>query len=212
VVKRPEAVPATVFELSAGGLCLDFANSWGDRGRPETDRLRSYADLLAFARQAGSVAAARLDGLEALAARAHRRATAGLARALELRESLYRIFSAGAAGRTVAPADLARLNAELAGAFRGARLAASGDDFSWRWDGEPSDLSEPLRPIARSAAELLTSAELGRVRECAGADCTWLFLDARRAGSRRWCSMASCGNRAKARRFYRRHRGGGLPG
>jgi predicted RNA-binding Zn ribbon-like protein len=66
-----------------------------------------------------------------------------------------------------------------------------------------------LRPIARSAAELLTSETLSRVRECGGATCTWLFLDASRNRSRRWCSMESCGNRAKARRHYRRRREGG---
>jgi len=49
---------------------------------------------------------------------------------------------------------------------------------------------------------------LGRVRECDGAACTWLFLDQSRNRSRRWCSMESCGNRAKARRHYHRQRAG----
>ena len=65
-------------------------------------------------------------------------------------------------------------------------------------------LAAPLRPIVRSAAELLVSDQLDRVRECDGARCTWLFLDQSRNRSRRWCSMETCGNRAKARRHYRR--------
>ncbi|HXO42658.1 MAG TPA: CGNR zinc finger domain-containing protein, partial [Thermoanaerobaculia bacterium] len=60
-----------------------------------------------------------------------------------------------------------------------------------------------------SAAELLTSDKWRRVRECAGSDCTWLFLDRSRNRSRRWCAMQTCGNRAKARRHYRRARAGG---
>jgi predicted RNA-binding Zn ribbon-like protein len=63
-----------------------------------------------------------------------------------------------------------------------------------------------LWPIVLAAAELLTSAGRARVRECAAHGCGWLFLDTSRSQRRRWCTMASCGNRAKARRFYERTR------
>jgi predicted RNA-binding Zn ribbon-like protein len=53
-------------------------------------------------------------------------------------------------------------------------------------------------------ADLLTSGDLDRVGQCADDRCGWLFLDVSRNGSRRWCSMEACGNRAKARRHYRR--------
>jgi predicted RNA-binding Zn ribbon-like protein len=55
--------------------------------------------------------------------------------------------------------------------------------------------------VARSAAELLQSEELGRVRRCDGEDCRWLFLDTSRSRNRRWCDMADCGNTAKVRRY-----------
>jgi predicted RNA-binding Zn ribbon-like protein len=45
-----------------------------------------------------------------------------------------------------------------------------------------------------------------RVRLCANAQCLWLFLDQSKGGTRRWCDMAACGNRAKARRHYQRMR------
>jgi predicted RNA-binding Zn ribbon-like protein len=61
-----------------------------------------------------------------------------------------------------------------------------------------------LWPVARSAADLLTSQEQSRVRECAASDCGWLFLDLSRNRSRRWCDMETCGNRTKARRHYAR--------
>jgi predicted RNA-binding Zn ribbon-like protein len=69
-------------------------------------------------------------------------------------------------------------------------------------------MDQMLWPVARSAAELLTSERAGRVRECASETCSWLFLDGSRNGRRKWCDMASCGNRAKARRYYARHRTG----
>ena len=86
---------------------------------------------------------------------------------------------------------------------------ASSPSFAWTRTDAADSLTAPLRPVVRSAAELLTSPEtLLRVRECDGTDCTWLFLDQSRNRSRRWCSMESCGNRAKVRRHYRRRHAG----
>lgn len=65
-------------------------------------------------------------------------------------------------------------------------------------------LPAPVYAVAWSASELLVSPALGRVRACPGSSCGWLFLD--RAGRRRWCTMSTCGNRSKARRFAARHR------
>ena len=87
------------------------------------------------------------------------------------------------------------------------RLEPGEDGFAWSWkDGAAGDLRTPLWPILESAATLLTSDDLGRIRECDADDCNWLFLDRSRGGNRRWCSMKSCGNRAKARRHYRREK------
>lgn len=61
-------------------------------------------------------------------------------------------------------------------------------------------------PIAWSITELLLSDKLSRVGQCAAENCGWLFLDTTRNHSRRWCEMEHCGNRAKAKRHYRRRR------
>jgi predicted RNA-binding Zn ribbon-like protein len=53
-----------------------------------------------------------------------------------------------------------------------------------------------------SAADLLTGARLARIRRCANDRCLYLFVDDSRNGTRRWCSMSMCGNRAKAHRHY----------
>jgi predicted RNA-binding Zn ribbon-like protein len=192
------------FELSGGALGLDFANTWGDRGRPETDKLRDYPDLLAFAKQAGLLTVGEAARLEAQAVREPREAAATLARARDLREALYGIFSALAAGGAPEPAGLERLNAALPEALSRMRLERRGEEVVWGWAAPEGSLEAPLWPILRSAAELLTSEERQRIRECAGTACTWLFLDTSRNRSRRWCSMETCGNRAKAHRHYRR--------
>jgi predicted RNA-binding Zn ribbon-like protein len=60
-------------------------------------------------------------------------------------------------------------------------------------------------PVIESAADALVAGELGRVRRCGDPRCTRVFLDDTRNGRRRWCEMATCGNRAKAARWRDRH-------
>jgi predicted RNA-binding Zn ribbon-like protein len=61
-------------------------------------------------------------------------------------------------------------------------------------------------PVLWSAADILVGPDSARVRECANNRCLWLFLDDSKNGTRRWCSMQACGNRAKAHRHYLRQR------
>jgi predicted RNA-binding Zn ribbon-like protein len=56
-----------------------------------------------------------------------------------------------------------------------------------------------MTAFAHQVDDLLTGVRLGRVKACGG--CRYLFLDETKNGSRRWCSMAECGTRAKMRRF-----------
>ncbi len=204
---RPAQTP--LFELSGGSLGLDFANTWEDRGRPETDKLRSYPDLLAFACQTGILDAGEARALAAQAARRAAAAARALAAARRLRDAIYRVFSDRAAGRSAENGDLERLSAACAAAARRLRLEPAGEAFTWSWRDLEQSLDAPLGPIAHSAAELLTTGDLDRLRECHGSRCTWLFLDASRNRSRRWCSMDTCGNRAKARRHYHRRQASG---
>ncbi|WP_257310350.1 CGNR zinc finger domain-containing protein [Geothrix fuzhouensis] len=203
-----EAPPLPVqgpFELSGGDVSLDFANTWGDRGRPDTDDLKTYAHLLAFAQQTGLLAP---EVAEALATRAQAEppaAEAALQAARGLREALYGLFSARCHGLEVPPGDLTRLNRALQAALPHLCIACDAAP-AWRWREMERHLTAPLWPIARAAADLLTREPPTPVRECGGSQCTWLFLDLSRGHSRRWCSMTSCGNREKARRHYQRVR------
>jgi len=204
--------PSRVAELSllGGSLCLDFIDTVDWRLRePPDECLTNYTDLVAWARRADAVYGGVLDPREAEALRraaaAHpERARATLGAATALREALYRLFRAIARGESPPPDDLGALNAALAGAAPRARIARAGAGYAWGWRGGEDDLDRMLWPVARSAADLLTSRRLARVRACAGEGCGWLFLDTSKNRSRRWCAMEGCGNRAKARRHYRR--------
>jgi predicted RNA-binding Zn ribbon-like protein len=193
------------FGLSMLGLCLGFANILDNRlSDHPTERLNNYGDLIAWARQRGILTEQELEHLAEGAAQRPAEAASILARAIELREALYRIFSAVAGSRAPPPGDLAILNAALADALAALRIGATGNGFAWMWSRGEEMLGRVLRLVALSAADLLTSSELRAVRECAATNCSWLFLDTTRNRRRRWCDMKVCGNRAKARRHYER--------
>lgn len=196
-----------VFELSGGELCLDFANTWGNHADPASDRLVDYGWLIAFAVQARAIDRRNAEAIARAADKTPDAAAAAFSVAREVRGALYRIFSAGVAGRDVPSQDVTRINTVLGEALSRRQLKCCDDGFEWCWDGtDTNDLRMPLWPIVASAATLLTSDTLARVRECDADDCNWLFIDQSRSRSRRWCSMQSCGNRAKARRHYHRQR------
>ena len=205
------------FHLSGGRLCLDLANtvSWRAGGRP-IERLERAEDLVRWARQAGIVTAREAGRLVEAVRRDPVQGATALARARGVREAIYRLFAALADGRTPVPADLARINKELSEALRHIRVARRADgSFTWEWDSKRPPVSGLLWPVARSAADVLTSDDLGRLKKCPSADCGWIFLDTTRNGTRRWCAMTVCGNRAKARRHYagrRRMRSRRTPG
>jgi len=108
-------------------------------------------------------------------------------------------------GRKPEPSDLEILNHELADARAHERLGVRDGRIAIGWDDRDS-LEHPLRVVAREAAELLTSEQISRVRQCGGESCGWLFLDTSRNRSRQWCDMRDCGNLAKVRRFRERQR------
>jgi predicted RNA-binding Zn ribbon-like protein len=193
-----------VFDLSGGHVALDFANTVSHRGHARArERLNSYRDLVAWARQVGVVTDAQAARLLHEAWRRPPDAAANVERAITARELIYRLFSAVAAGRSPLAADLDTFNTVLVDTLACARVLPTRDGFTWGWADAPRRLDRILWPVLRAAAELLTSEARRAVRECAADDCTWLFLDRSRNQSRRWCDMRVCGNRAKARRHYR---------
>jgi predicted RNA-binding Zn ribbon-like protein len=200
-----------------GRLCLDFVNtaggriSRGARGRDYADavmldKIANYQDLLAWSVLAGCVDRRRAGRLARLAEHKGLEAAGVLARALRLRESLYRLFKCVVEGWRPPQADADVLRRELAIARMHQRLTAHGGQFAWTFPERPAALDRVLWPAPLSAAELLISGDLARLGQCAGADCGWLFLDTSRNHRRQWCDMQDCGNRAKVQRFRRKTR------
>jgi predicted RNA-binding Zn ribbon-like protein len=200
---------AKKFQFVGANLCLNFCNTvGGKRGVRTRENLHVYADLLSWCNQAGLLDEHEAAVLARRAARIPADASRVLARAIKLREAIYGIFAALAVGKVPPEKDLNQLNSELSGGLGRLQVAHKRDnlDFFWHWPSKGS-IDEPLGPIARAAAELLTSGDWqGHVRSCQGENCGWLFLDTSKNHSRRWCDMRDCGNRAKVRRHRLKQR------
>jgi predicted RNA-binding Zn ribbon-like protein len=196
------------FDKDTDKLCLSFANTadWHASGQP-VEGLKHYWDLLnwgvvvglidrEFAQQLAKIA----DGTPELAERV-------LQDGIELREAIYRIFSSVANQRNVNLEDIQILNRAMRNAYPFLQISRSNDEFKLVWQENTKVLDQILWPIIHSAVELLTSEGLDRVGQCDDdRGCGWLFYDTSRNKSRRWCSMETCGNRAKAKRHFEKQR------
>jgi predicted RNA-binding Zn ribbon-like protein len=196
------------FGLRGGVACLDFVNTVGWRLTDHpSEYLCSYEDLLEWGTRAGLLAPGQREGL-------FRQAKLNPEGE---RETLSRALAPAIAGEPQdegdLSAELSALNRELSVALSRLRVVPAGGAYAWGWDRKGDDggarLDSPLWPVARSAAELLTSPKLGRVKVCAGEGCGWAFLDESRNASRVWCDSRDCGNRERVRRHLARKRASG---
>ena len=130
-----------------------------------------------------------------------------------LRDAAAALFRAAALQRPAAQADVERLNGWLRRLTPSPALTPWGSSYVRQGPDDQSDLAQPAVRAAVSIADLLTSPDLGHVRTCEAPGCGWVFLDRSPTRRRRWCSMAGCGNRAKAQRHSRRAaKDGGISG
>jgi predicted RNA-binding Zn ribbon-like protein len=184
---------AMAFQLVAGHTALDLVNTldWRFRATGPEELLKTYDDLLRFTEQSNLLVSAQTRRLRRQANES------ALLRSRELREALADVFYGG-------PRSSASRKA-LERYFQAARVKqrlhwTQPPRAQWKL-GMERDPELPLWTLAMSAADLLTSDAVERVRECDNPECRWLFLDTSRNHTRRWCDMKICGNRMKARRF-----------
>lgn len=193
-------------------LCLSYVNTLSWRGRETpSEALRDLAGLLAWLETSAGVDATAVRRIAKLARKQPKTAAQAFAEALALRETLYRLLSANAADTPPRRQDFARLQQAIADAPARRGLVRLAAGYAWQCDDLRLTASHLLTAVVWSAGDLLIASgqpnARHRLRQCANDQCLWLFLDDSRSASRRWCDMASCGNRAKARRHYLKVKG-----
>jgi predicted RNA-binding Zn ribbon-like protein len=203
----PKPLPPAFF--TGDHLALDFVNSRSTPHGVWTEWLRDGIELLDWLEEAGAIE--RADARRFRQDAGARAALDGVAeRARALREWL-RGFVSRHAGREIRPeaaAELGPLNDLLArsdtywqveaGADPGVTPALDQRSLRLhrvrRWTA-PEQL---LQPLAEAITDLVCNEDFRLIRTCEGRACALLFLDKTKSHARRWCSMALCGNRAKA--------------
>ena len=189
------------FYFVGGYLCLDFVNTRHvEDGRVVEDLLGEPRDLAGWLREAGV-----LGTLEAEEA-AERWGETEFRRAVEFRESLWGMIERVAGGGAVREEEVEEINGVLRERPGYTQVVRSGEVFEGRFVPERGGAWGGISPVAQSAAELLTDGDLSRLKKCENPECSLHFYDTSKNRSRRWCSMATCGNVMKARAHYRRHR------
>jgi predicted RNA-binding Zn ribbon-like protein len=180
-----------------GHLALDFCNTAGEHLAERPDELlRDWESFLRWATQVSLIGPKSYSELLN-----HPEQLGGI---IQLREAIYRVGLAIAIARPISKRDVAFLRS-CADVPR-PEIEFSGNAGQWR--PTPSHASEQLSAVlANEALSLLCSPKAGRVGICEGGNCGWLFLDESRGKRRRWCDMSDCGSRAKARRYYEKHKG-----
>ncbi len=184
-------------------LGLDFANTVAWRGSTPTESLLTIGDLLTWLVASRTVPQPVAGELNNWFEAHPTQAAAVFDAAIEMRETIYRLLRSVALESPPAREDLQRLNRALIAAEPRAILDLADNHFGWRINAKPT-VGGILAAVLWSAGDILVGADSGRLRECANDRCLWLFLDDSKNGTRRWCSMQACGNRAKAHRHYLR--------
>jgi predicted RNA-binding Zn ribbon-like protein len=203
---EPKIKMESKYNTKTGWLCLDFTNTvdWHASANPG-ETITEYADLIDWSKQVGIVSAGEADILSNIGKKKPAESQAVLNKAKVIREAIYNILSNISHGLGVKTYDLTVINKAVADMFFHSKLIPKDNSFAWDWDSKRERLDFILWPIVRSAAELMTSEALERVGQCADEQgCGWLFWDYSRNKSRRWCDIRDCGNRAKARRHYKK--------
>lgn len=195
----------------AGRLALDFVNLRILDSPPDGSH-DGYSVLVEFLTMSAVIRDTAKPPLLGLWAAAPDETVELLRRAVSFRGALRLIFEARVDGAAILPGWIDPLNEILAYTEGYDRLRPVtervGGQPEWRLAlyARAQGLEWLLTAIARSAAELVAEGPGAPIRKCANPNCGLFFYDDSRTGGRRWCSMASCGNRAKVAAHYRREK------
>lgn len=185
------------FQFIGGSLAIDFVNTVGDRLFARHDYFQSPADIRTWAIEAHLIEAGR---------RVTDLTPADLRRVITAREEIYTLLRAIVRHRPLPRRSLEWLNEMARRTNRYRQLAPSAGGLTWTWKSDTALADLVIGAAVRDLVQLLTDEQRPTLSECIGSNCGWLFLDRSRGGRRKWCSMADCGNREKARRHYQRAR------
>jgi len=198
----PQARPSlerSPFVFVGERLWLDFVNC--EFGLRRFDALRDFETLVRWLEAALVLDAERGAGIRRRAQQQPAGAAAALVDARRVRSGLRSLAERGPTSERIRAEGLNEINRVLGRSAGTRRVELRPDGTFIRTFVPVGDAFAGLViPVVESAADALILGELPRVRRCADPRCQRVFFDNTKNGRRRWCDMATCGNRAKAAR------------
>lgn len=180
-------------------LWLDYVNC--EHGMRRFDALRDFDTMVRWLEAASVLDAERAGGIRRRAQQQPAGAAAALVDGRRVRSALRSLAERGPMSERMRADGLAEINRVL-GRSAGTRRVDLRPDGTFIRSFVPvgDAFAGLVIPVVESAADALILGELQRVRRCADPRCQRVFFDNTKNGRRRWCDMATCGNRAKAAR------------
>jgi predicted RNA-binding Zn ribbon-like protein len=180
-------------------LWLDFVNC--EHGLRRFDALRDFEAMVRWLEAAALLDVERAAGIRRRAQQQPAGAAAALIDARRVRSGLRALAERGPMSERIRAEGLVEINRVLGRSAGTRRVELRADGTFIRSFVPVGDAFAGLViPVVESAADALILGELPRVRRCADPRCQRVFYDNTKNGRRRWCDMATCGNRAKAAR------------
>ena len=184
---------------------FDFLNTDDTENGSPAEKLPTLDDALDWFVERGVIHLEGANRLRSQAAGQDKVMAQGLARVHSVRSALREVAHAVSEQRAPQPGSLDTINRALH-ARQVIELVPAPDGVSvdHRHVGDPVD--DALARLADPLVTELTAGHPERIKTCASETCDWIFYDTSRTSRRRWCDMATCGNRAKAARHRARSR------
>lgn len=193
-------------DIIGGDAALDFINTVTGRDQLPRDWLDSYTRLLEWAALVRLLPENILRALTRRAKTEPKAAAAALTRAKVFRETLFALLKGIVSGSAPPKAVLALLREHWIAGINAHELRFDDGRVVAELRNDAADFDLITSMIAYRMVENVLQLPKDRLRICHGPNCSWLFIDSSKAGRRRWCDMAVCGNAAKFRRFQKRSR------
>jgi predicted RNA-binding Zn ribbon-like protein len=185
-------------------LALDFLNTRPVlSGEEPTELLPDFAAVLGWFRVAGLLGPREASELRRQWGESDR-ARRTLDSLHQLREKLRKEILKYEAGGDVQRATVEEINRLMADRPMRTKLIATDDGFKTEANCDAREPDDLLGPVAYGIAALFADLDRTKIRKCS--NCVLHFYDTSKKGTRQWCSMQMCGNRAKVARYAARHR------
>jgi predicted RNA-binding Zn ribbon-like protein len=185
-----------------GGIAaLDFINTVTGRDKDPRDWIDSYRRLLEWAALTQLLPRKQLRALEKAATEDAEAAANALVRAKQLREACFEIISGIADRKEPSASSLALLRERWIAGVTALQFRFDSGRIRTEAISSITNLDLISSVLAYRIVEEVLPLPIERIRLCDGENCSWVFFDNSKAGRRRWCDMAVCGNTAKTHRF-----------